>query len=161
MIYAKIYMDGDDIVFESVKKDIAYNVYIAGPYVNDLGETIVDPFTTISQTSKVAISNEARATLKEVVSYRNPKFIANIFEGDIALCYNMRANEGDRGILSFVPEKGTTRLKMNRYGEIRLRYQNGFDIRALDDMKVFDNEFLKNLDISEPFDEVAYAKTKE
>lgn len=160
MIYAKIYLDGDDIVFESVKKEVAYTVYIAGPYINEIGELIDDPFTTISQTSTVAISNEAKEAIDQAFSYQNPKFITSMFTGNVKFCYNMRAREGDRGILSFTPEKGTTRLKINRFGEICLCYQNGFCLQALDDMKVFDNEFLKNLDISEPFDEVAYAETK-
>ena len=159
MIYAKIYLDGDDIVFESIKNPVPYNVYIAGPYINGRGETVTNPFTTIAQTSNVAISGEAKYALEQALNYLNPNFIANFFEGNISLAYNMKAREGDRGILSFEPEKGTTRLKINRYGEIRLCYQNGFDMRALDDMKAFGNDFLKNLDISEPFDDAAYAKT--
>ncbi len=160
MIYAKIFLDGDDIIFESVKEKVAYSVYIAGPYINEIDELIDDPFTTISQTSNVAISSEAKDALKKAVSYQNPKFIASMLTGVLKFCYNMRAREGDRGILSFAPNEGRTRLRLNRFGEIRLCYQNGFDIRALDDMKVFDNDFLKDLDISEPFDEVAYAKSK-
>ncbi len=158
MIFGKIYMDGDDVVFETVKKAIPFWVYLAGPYVNDLGETVDSRFASIAQTSNVAISAEARATLREIVSYTNPKFITSLFEGDIAFCYNMRAREGDRGILSFAPNDGFA-LRMNKNGEVRLCYQNGFDIRALDDMKEFDNEFLKNLDLAEPFDEVKYAET--
>ena len=160
MIYAKIYMEGDDIVFESIKDPIDCTVYIAGPYINGRGETVSNPFTTIAQTSNVAISIEAKEAIEETFRYQNPKFIAAMFTGNVEFLYNMRAREGDRGILSFAPNEGRTRLRLNRFGEIRLCYQNGFDIRALDDMKVFDNDFLKDLDISEPFDDVAYAKSK-
>lgn len=153
MIFAKIYLDGDDIVFESVKKAIPYCVYLAGPYINERGERVSNPFTTIAQTSDVAISIEAKDAIEKAFNYLNPKFTPAMFTGDVSFCYNMKAREGDRGILSFALEKGTTRLKINIYGEIYLCYQNGFDLRALNNMKVFDNDFLRTLDISEPFDE--------
>ncbi len=160
MIFAKIYVDGDDIIFESIQKDIEYEVYLAGPYINGRGERVSNPFTTIAQTSNVAISIEAKESIEKAFSYLNPKFTPAMFTGNVSFCYNMKAREGDRGILSFAPEKGTTRLKINMFGEIFLCYQNGFDLRALGDMKVFDNDFLRDLDISEPFDEAAFATSK-
>lgn len=160
MIFAKIYSDGDDVVFQSVKKPVAYNVYIAGPYINDLDEEIDDPFTTISQTSNVAISAEAKEALNEMLNYTNPNFITKIFEGDLKLCYNYKAREGERGILCFAPEEGTNSRRINRYGKVCVCTQNGFDMQALNDMKVFGNEFLKELDISKPFDEATYYKNK-
>lgn len=155
MIFAKIYLDGDDVVFESVKRPINYFVYLAGEYVNGRGETVHSRFTVISQTSNVAISAEAQKALREMLSYQNPNFTVAMFEGDLELCYNYKAREGDRGILSFAPPKGTNSLRINRFGKVCICYQNDFNKMALNDMKVLDNDFLKQLDISEPFDEQA------
>lgn len=160
MIFAKIYSDGDDIVFESVKKPIENWVYLAGEYKNGRGETVHSRFTVIAQTDRVAISAEAKEALIEMLTYTNPNFTARMFEGDLELCYNYRAREGERGILSFAPGKGTNTLRINRYGEVCVCYQNDFNIMALDDMKIFGNEFLKSLDISEPFNDEAYANPK-
>lgn len=153
MIFAKIYSDGDDIVFESVKKEVKFYVDLAGEHED--GRIYV--FTIISHTNHVAISREAKSTLEQVVSYQNPNFVTNPMLGRIQFTYSPREREGLRGNLYFVPDEGKFSYRMNTRGKIELSYLNGFDMRALDDMKIFDNEFLKKLDISEPFDESAYS----
>lgn len=160
VIYAKIFSDGDDIVIDSVNKAINYLVYPAEEIVYDDGSRWYDPFIEISHTRTVAISPEAKTALKDMLSYLNPNFDAQMFEGNLKFMYNLKEHEENRGRLAYAPERGSSVLRINRYGKVRLCYQNGFDMRAFDNMKIFDNEFLKNLDISEPFDDEAYERTK-
>lgn len=156
MIYAKIFMDGDYLVFESVKEPVEYQVYIAGDYLNWRGETMHDDYNSVSPTTQVAISKEAKEAIGKLYSYLNPNFVAAFFEGDVKITYGPRGPEDLRGRISFIPEEGTSRLRVNIHGKATLCYQNGFDMRALDYMKIYDNEFLKALDISVPFDDVAF-----
>lgn len=153
MIYGKIYLDDENIIFDSVKKYVINFCYPAGEYVDENGKHIHNEDTTISQTSKVAISHEAKDTLKKMLSFRNEKLMVSKVNGELQLIYNQMAREGERGIIVFKPDSGKTSKTINSKGEVRVCSQNGFSLNALSDMKILDNEFLKSLDLTEPFDE--------
>ncbi len=150
MIVCKIYVDVINeqkcIVTELAKENVSKdNVFIFEGIDGEHGRAFVYPTTAI------AISKEARELLHWLLdNVENRR--KNIFLSD----YNflMDDYENNIGTFAFLPsnEEGDTPRKKIFYINKRPIYVNSQErwTELMDNMPVYDNEFLKNLDLTEP-----------
>lgn len=150
MIVCKIYVDvikeQKCIVTESAKEDVSKGmVFIPNGLDGEHGRAHVYPSTAI------AISKEAKELLHWLVdNVENRK--KNIFLSD----YNFVIDdyENNIGAFSFLPtnEEGETERKKIFYINKRPVYINSEETwtQIMENMQLLDNEFLKNLDLTEP-----------
>ena len=150
MIVCKIYVDvikGQKcIVTECTKENVSKGmVFISNALDGEYGSAMVYPSTAI------AISKEAKELLYWLVdNVENRK--KNVFLSD----YNFMIEdyENNIGAFSFLPtnEEGETERKKIFYINKRPVYINSEEkwTRIMENMQLLDNEFLKNLDLTEP-----------
>lgn len=150
MIVCKIYVDvikeQKCIVTECTKENVSKGmVFISNALDGEHGKALVYPSTAI------AISKEAKELLYWLVdNVENRK--KNIFLSD----YNFMIDdyENNIGAFSFLPtnEEGETERKKIFYINKRPVYINSEETwtRIMENMQLLDNEFLKNLDLTEP-----------
>ena len=150
MIVCKIYVDvikeQKCIVTECTKENVSKDmVFISKGIDGEHGKALVYPSTAI------AISKEAKELLYWLVdNVENRK--KNIFLSD----YNFMIDdyENNIGAFSFLPtnEEGETERKKIFYINKRPVYINSRETwtQIMENMQLLDNEFLKNLDLTEP-----------
>ena len=152
MIVCKIYVDVINeqkcIVTELAKENVSEDmVFIYKGVEGKHGRAFVYPSTAI------AISKEAKELLYWLLDYKNDdNWEPNIFISD----YNFLIDdyENNIGTFAFLPsnEEGETQRKKIFYINKRPLYINSREMwtKIMDNMQLLDNEFLKNLDLTEP-----------
>jgi hypothetical protein len=81
--------------------------------------------------------------------------IVSKFDGEFALFRSCNPLWRDSGLrFCFRPDRlGETKKIIKPNSTVMLNVGYGFDLDVMDDFKIADNEFIKNLDISKPVDE--------
>ena len=162
MIYAKIYLDGGDkteyLVFDSVSASDDIHCNLAGEHKNSLGFSVNRPRTIISPVSSVAISTEAKNTLKSLLDPKNKNVNLDSFFGDFEFVKN--AEDGYTAF-GFKPDQAQTYKKLCLDQKLLICTKNGLDLSVIDKMYVSNNEFLKNLNLSQPVSETVFEKNEQ
>ena len=156
MIYAKIYLESNgDLVLDSVKEDVEGFVDVCQKKVMPDGSRRIVPMTEIKPSTNVVCSPEAKRLFTSILDPRNPNLTVSRFDGELALFRNNAPLYRDSGLrFCFRPDKlGETRKIIKPNGKVYLSVKFGADLDVLDDFRIVDNEFIKNLDISKPVDE--------
>ena len=157
MIYAKIYIEANgDLVIDSVKEDVAGWVDVCRKEKRADGTYRIVPMTEIKPSTNVLCSPEAKRMLENILEPLNPNLVVSRFDGELALFRNNEPLRLDSGLrFCFRPNKlGETKKTITCGGKVYLNVKYGFDLDVLDDFQIADNEFIKNLDISKPVDDV-------
>ena len=152
MIVCKIYVDVINeqkcIVTELAKDNVSKNnAFVTDEVDGKYGRAYVYPTTAI------AISKEAKELLYWLLDCNNfDNWENNIFLADYT--FEMDDYENNIGTFGFRPsnEEGETSRKKIFYINKRPVYVNSQQrwTELMDNMPVYDNEFLKNLDLTEP-----------
>lgn len=156
MIYAKIYLKTNgDLVIDSVKEEVDGFIEVCRKEKRADGSYRIVPMTEIKPSTNVVCSNEAKQMLESLLEPQNPNLIVSRFDGELALFRNNSPLSHDSGLrFCFRPDKlGETKKTIKPDGKIYLSAEFGVDLEVIDDFRIADNEFIKNLDISKPVDE--------
>ncbi len=159
MIVCKVYVDVIDgeecIITELAKRNIPIGPRGAITNITDEDEDNADfQCVYVYPSTYVAISKEAKELLHMLVEDKaNRKenvFLADyLFEVDSEQDYDNKI-----GAFGFLPdeETGNSQRKKIHFYKRRAVYVDAYNARTyiLDTMPVYDNEFLKNLDLTEP-----------
>lgn len=153
MLYAKIFLNAEGkVIFDAVRQYVQYHVYPAFPYVDEDGKEHQSRIVTITQVSEAAISKEAKAALLQAFRWDNDKLIFTPYGDFKFIKYNNRImRENEYGSFSFAPDEGKSSKTLDTDGEIYVNRTHGFNIKVIEYMQVFDNDFLMGLDITKPY----------
>lgn len=161
MIYAKIYLEKTDkesfLVFESCPIGDDIHCRLAGKYTSTYGATTTRERTTISPASSVAISPEAREQLFSMLNDKNDKISILGFFGDFEFSKNNYTNQTTFG---FKPDNIQPSKKLSVDQKFSICSKNGIDVSIINHMTLTDNEYLKNLNLSQPINENLLEKTE-
>ena len=157
-VFAKIFVeDGGKLVLDSVKEDIdqpfAGRIEVCKKERGKDGSLHIVPYTMISPPMAILSSPEAKALLQKVFDLSNPKLKVSRFDGTFEfLDANKRGDENPANLsFAFRPNKlGETRCVLDPAEEVTLSVRYGFSYKVFDYLRLADNEFLKNLDITSP-----------
>ncbi len=157
MIYAKIYVDeNSDLVFDSVKQDVDFYCSVSQLKTDFFGDPYRVPRTTITPSSGVVISPEAKALFENCLNPENPNLAVNKFDGDFELFETgVHMDAGDSGLgFSFKPSSTTdTKKILKSTDRFTICVKKGINLEVLEDFTQAPNELIKNLNISEPVNE--------
>ncbi len=156
MIYAKLYLDiNGDLIIDSVKEDVCGYIEICQKKLRADGSYLIVPMTELKPSTNVVCSLEAKQRLQSLLDPKNPNLIISKFDGELALFRNSKPLWRDSGLrFCFRPDRlGETKKIIKPNSAVMLSVKFGFDFDVIDDFKIAENEFIKNLDISKPIDE--------
>lgn len=164
MILAKIYLDRDLLIFESAPNEDKNGIYLSlakNIYDKSGRLRLTEPHTRINGIQNVAISPEAKAILKSRLADRQAFDVDGTGYGDFSFSGVFRASYGDRdsGYFAFRPDSMDAPTKRTLGVNDRFSFGQpsggAVSIDALDEMTEADNEYLKNLDLSQQTNETA------
>lgn len=140
MYYAKIYIDDDDLIIETVKEDVEGNIDIAKEFYYN-NKKIIFPMTTIISTDKVLCSDIALIKLKHIIDKSERSFN----RGDLAFYVEKTEYRKDNGYtFSFRPEKLYYNKRVINVNDKVVIYSHfGVKTEVLDDFVILDNEKVK------------------
>ena len=156
MIYAKLYLDiNGDLIIDSVKEDVKGYIEICQKRLRPDGSYIIVPMTEVKPSTNVVCSPEAKHRLQSLFDPKNKNLIVSKFDGEFALFRSCKPLWRDSGLrFCFRPNRlGETKKTIKPNSTVMLNVGYGLDLDVMDDFRIADNEFIKNLDISKPVDE--------
>lgn len=157
MIYAKIYLDHIEdniyIVVECATKNIDEKYcLLKGEHLTQYGDSYEINKTRIKHINAVAISIEAREMFHRLLAFDYENKINGMFIDDFSF-FNYKVRDGYDGEFAFKPDKGSVSKRVFNVKEQIIIDHSILDEDTLELMQVYDNEVLKELDITQPVDE--------
>ena len=158
MIYAKIYLDhiedNNFIVVECATKNIDEKYcLLKGEHLTEYGDPYEINKTRIKHVNTVAISKEAKEMFYKLLAFDYENKINGMFCDDFSF-FNYKVRGGYDGEFAFKPDKGSVSKRVFNVKDRIIIDHYTLDKDTLELMQTYDNEVLKNLDITEPVDEI-------
>ena len=155
MIYAKMYLnDKGDIVFDSVKENVDGECLLAGRKLDKNNKPYVRQFTTIYSAKHIVASPESQKMFKQLMDRSNPNRSVNGFVGDFEFYKQENSGSSSDYVFSYKPSVINETMKtLSNDDKIVVCTNKGVSYHVLDKFTLSDNEFIKNLDITNPVPE--------
>ena len=149
MLYGKIYLDEDEngknlLVFDTSTEDDGFELKVAGEKKTKSGRTSFRYFTTIYDSRKIAISEEAKEKLLYKIDNESKVYC---FEGDFRF---------SKESFEYVPKpfgNGQTKRALADGELLTIEVGGGISFECIERMIILENEAIKAMDISTPVDE--------